>query len=78
MALVFTGFRLPPFGSNTGLWPDIAEEVGVEMEATGVSGEEDRDPGDEDLSCSLNEAVEDARSFDGTFECELDATGFWT
>ena len=41
-----------------------------------MSGDEERDPGDEDLSLSRREADDDARSFDGTFKCEPDGVVF--
>jgi hypothetical protein len=76
-ALVFGGFRLPPL-ANTGLWAETADDVGVDIEATGVAGDEDRDMGEEDLSLSMNEAVDEARSFDGTFKCEPDGVDLCT
>jgi hypothetical protein len=70
----FRAFFLPPL-AKVGLCADTADDVGVDVEATGVSGEEKREPGDEDLSRSIKEAVDDARSFEGTFKCDPDGVG---
>lgn len=62
----------PP--AKAGLWAENAEDEEVDAEATGVPGEEEAEPGEEDLSCSMNEADEDSRSFEGIFDWDP-ATG---
>lgn len=58
-----------------GLLPEAEVDVGVDVEATGVSRDE-LDSGDEDWSAT-NEAVELARSFDGTLDCEPECGRRW-
>jgi hypothetical protein len=53
---------------TAGLWAENADEVGVDADAIGVPGDEYEESGEEDLSCSRKEAVDDSRSLDGTFE----------
>jgi len=59
-------FFLPGRG---GLCVENADvEVGVEADAIGVPGDVERELGD-DRECS-NEAMEESRSLDGTFDCD--------
>jgi len=46
--------------------------VDVEVEATGVVGEEEGESGEDDPSRSMNGAVDDSRSLEGTFDCDVD------
>jgi hypothetical protein len=49
-----------------GLCPENPDDVGVDTEPTG----EDSRETDEEWSRSMKEAVEESRSFDGTFDCD--------
>jgi hypothetical protein len=56
--------------AKDGLCAERAEDVDVEVEATGVVGEEEGESGEDDFSRSMNDA--DSRSLEGTFDCDVD------
>jgi hypothetical protein len=64
-ALPFFFFPGPMVPATT---EGLVDEEGVDVEAAAVSGERERNVGDDELSRSMKDAVDDSRSLDGTFD----------